>query len=100
MKVRKYKSMLKMTMDNGRYILGWFPSHYNFGRNSAIEVNKLLDLKKRNKALMILENDEGYAELIEVDGFVNGLTWVDAQTKPLREMIIAEAKKSKFYLEG
>lgn len=99
MKTRLYMGdFLRLNQGDGKFILGWFPSHYEHSKRLKPEL--LNDLRERDKALLILENEKGDNEFVEVDGFHNGKVWVDAKTQPLRELIEKEMKKSKFFVAG
>ena len=98
MKPRVYNGFLKLKQGDGKFILGWFPSHYKHSRRLTPEL--IGELKKKDKALLILENESGDSELVEVDGFQKGLDYIDGITPLLRQVIEKEMKKSKFFVAG
>ena len=91
-------SFLKVEKPTGGHILGWFPSHSSYA--AAIASDTLFRLREENKALMIIEDDNGDSSLVEVHGFSTAEEWIEAKTPRTRKIIEEEIKKSKYYLAG
>ena len=88
-------SFLKVEKPSGGHILGWFPNHSAY--NGSVADTTLERLKREDKAILVIENDNGNSILVEVPGLETASEWREGKTKRTRELIEEEIKKSKFY---